>query len=99
MLAILGIVSTGLSVVSSALNIAKIIKDWRKPAGYLIRFINFIGGIVDWLIAKIELVQSWFDGKKDKVDTKRTSIKVEKTLKRRRGRKHWSRWGKWREKL
>lgn len=95
MIAILSIVSTGLSVASSVLGIAKIIKDWRKPASYLIRFINFIGGIVDWLTAKIELVQSWFDKKHVEVEIK----KERKKARGRRGRKHISRWGKWRDKL
>jgi membrane protein YqaA with SNARE-associated domain len=86
MIAILGIVSTVLSTASSVLSVAKIFKDWHKPAGYLIRFINFIGGIVDWVIAKFEQVDQWLNGKKAKVDDKIVKKKIEKKHRRKYGR-------------
>ena len=84
MIAILGLVSTGLSILSSTLGIAKIIKQWHKPAGYLIRFINWIGGMVDWVIVKVEVAQGW-------IGTKQEVIEVKKETKRR----HRARYGRW----
>lgn len=98
MIAILGLVTAGLSAVSSLLSIAKLVKNWNKPAGYLIRFINFIGSIVDWFIAKVTAVELWVEETKIRVGIKKVEIQVEK--KRRRGtRKHHSRWGRWKDKL
>jgi ribosomal protein L10 len=93
MIAILGIVSTALSTASSVLSIAKIFKNWHKPAGYLIRFINFIGGIVDWVIARIEEIDQWLNGKKAKVDGKIVEKKIQKTTRRKRYGKIWRRKG------
>ena len=84
MIAILGLISTGLSVLSSALGIAKIIKQWHKPAGYLIRFINWIGSMVDWVTLKADELDAWIDRTKIKVGIKKEAVKVEKETKRRR---------------
>lgn len=103
MLAILGIISTSLSALSSVMSIAKVIKTWHKPAGYLIRFINWIGGMVDWVIAQIDAFDAWTVRVKVKLGLKQARIievkkekKAERKRRRRVGRKPWRRWGRWR---
>jgi len=82
----LSLISTGLSVLVNVLKVAQIVKAWRKPAGYLIRFINWVGSWVDWWMAKYTALDSWLNGKKDQVDQKIVEKKISKKRKRRYGR-------------
>lgn len=82
----LSLISTGISVLVNVLKVAQIVKVWRKPAGHLIRFINWVAEWVDWWMDKYTALDAWLNGKKDQVDQKIVEKKISKKRKRRYGR-------------